>query len=78
MINNLYDVITEGRYKIQPIFERFTLDFRKFPVVPWYTPQTFSEILYIIIAPFLKKISEPCILKMPSPYTLKTPSVSPP
>ena len=24
MNNNLYNVITEGRYKIQPIFERFT------------------------------------------------------
>ena len=39
----------EGRYKVQPIFERCTLFFRKFTVVPYKDP--FSE-----------KFSEPCTL----------------
>ena len=42
----------EGRYKVQPIFERCTLFFRKFIVVPYNLP------LY----PFSEKFSGPCTL----------------
>ena len=55
------------RYKVQPIFERCTLFFRKFTDLPYKHPFSEKFWFYRISTPFPKNSQDPVPFKHPLP-----------